>query len=201
MIRTWKMLAVAALVLFVVASRAPAGGEADTKKLLESLGKLHEKVDAIQTEELKQRKELQQLNAKLKQFEEDLAKVRDKLNDAPPVPVPGAGLDKAALEDLHRRLVAIEKALAALGSSKDRISLFPPINGGVGRLMLTNLYGEAMSFVINNRTYRVEPNQTVELREMPAGVVNYEVFSERWGPRGRKTTTLEPNTTITLFIQ
>jgi hypothetical protein len=161
----------------------------------------------IKESQFKQKLELQMLNSKLKAFDEQLAELSDKVlklrkQVASETPVPATGLERAAMDELRMRLGTIEKALAALQplnieSARKSYSPPPPANGNLGRVLLTNLYNTSMLVTLNGQTYRVEPQKTVELRDMPAGAINYEVFADGWGViRPLRTTMLLPNETL-----
>jgi hypothetical protein len=195
MIRTWKTLAIAALLAAAAPPMASAGGaagDADLKKSIEELSKkldaLTKKVDAASflsvTEVADLKVKLAQMETEQLRQKMELQGLRDK---------PAAATDKALLD----RLSAIEKALAALDAA-GRKSYSPPISGSAGRVLLVNLYSEEMLFIVNKLPYRVEPNRTMQLDGVGAGSVTYEVFSPTWGMRASRTTLLNPNETLTL---
>jgi hypothetical protein len=247
MIRTWKTLALAA----VLAAAAPppaavaGGGENDTQKMLRQLG---EKLDALTSKvntlpgkqdilneikklddkiaeqianakkdlkgeitgvQIKQDLALQNMNARMRALEEDLTMLAEKMVNLRKQILADTPTTTANNDDVRGRLAAIEKAMAALANGDRSKSFFPPSTtsnfaspSSLGRILLTNLYTESVLFTVNDRPYRVEPNQSVELREMPAGAVTYEVFADRWGMiRPRTTTSLLPNQTLTLFAK
>jgi hypothetical protein len=135
------------------------------------------------------------------QLLEDMMKLRRELPD---VAVPSITLDKVALDDIRNRLAKIETALVAPSASVGRVSAFGPsgiISSGVGRVQLINLYSEPVRFTVNDRPYRVNAGETVQLDGVPAGTLTYDVFSDRWGVlRTRTTTTLLPNETQPLIV-
>lgn len=103
---------------------------------------------------------------------------------------------RAELESLKRRGPATV-ALYPPADPPARVSYYqaaPP----VGRLLLANHYGEEMTFVVNGRSVRVPAGSTVPLEAQPAGALTYEVISPTWGLRGRNTTTLAANETLTI---
>jgi hypothetical protein len=158
----------------------------------------------IKNAQLNQKIDLQSLNGKIKSLDQNLelladnvSKLRKQLaSDAPPVPSLPA-VDKAALDSIFARLGAIEKALAVM-SSKERVAFSPPPNGGLGKVMLTNLYAEATLFTVNGTDHVVQPGQSVEIRAVPAGPISYTLFANGWGITNRRTTTLGPNETLSL---
>jgi hypothetical protein len=202
MIRTWTLLALAAVLAAAAPPFAKAGGTPDPK-LLETLGKLEKTLAAIQTAQVNQQVELDRVNAKLKAISDDVRSLRSKLNDVPPIPVPvPPGLDKAALDDLRMRVNAIAKDLAVLSNAKDRVSLFPPIDAGTSRILFTNFRPEAVTISVNDRAFRVEPGQTRPITDIPAGTVTTEVVGDTWGSiRSRRTESLLPNVTWTIEVR
>ncbi len=202
MIRTWNTLAMAALFAAAAPPVVTAGGTPapDNKEILKKVEELSKKLDAaatskevkavltqlekinreltldmtaIKAEQIKQKVELQSLSGKMQVFEES---------------------------EIQKRLAAIEKSLAAL-QTKESVSRYPSesTNAGTSRVMLTNLYNERALFTVNGRDYTVEPNQTVDVRNVPSGALTYEVFVNGWGNiRPLRTVTLPPNETLML---
>jgi hypothetical protein len=223
MIRTWNTLALAALL--AAAPPVLAGGEkekdTDAKAILKAVEELRKNVDALskkidaaptaanhkqvvgdikklgetvekandelktriaamETEHLKQKLELQGLKLKL-----------ESLGVAPS--------DKAAMDEIRSRLSAIERSLGTLSTDGSiRKAFSPPANGSLARVMLVNLYTEDMLFVINDRNFRVEPNRTMQINDVPPGALTYQVISPTWGSRALRTTSIQPNDTLTL---
>jgi hypothetical protein len=183
------------------------------KAVLEQIDKVNRdlklEMTAVQQEQLKQKLELQSLGGKMKAFEEEMLLLSEKLmklrkqvaSETPVAPLTTPTGDKTNLDDIRSRLGAIEKALAAL-PSKERVAFSPPVNGsGASRVLLTNLYQAPALFTLNGRELRrVEPNQTVEIRDVPSGALTYEVFVDGWGNlfNTPRITRLSPNETLTL---
>jgi hypothetical protein len=103
--------------------------------------------------------------------------------------------DKIGYEEILKGLRAIEAALKAGGPS---VSYSPPT---VGRIQLTNMYGEEMLFVINGKGIRVAPFSTRILENHPAGVFTYEVISGTYGSRAKNSPTLLPGDTYTITVK
>jgi hypothetical protein len=157
---------------------------ADIKKLGETVDRANDelktRIAAMETEQLKQKLELQGLKLALKSV------------DAGPT-------DKAVIDEIRGSLSAIEKSLAALSiDGSVRKAFSPPINSTMARVSLINLHTERMLFLINDRAFTVEPNRTMQINDVPAGAVTYQVVSPSWGTRAHKTTNVQPNETLTL---
>jgi hypothetical protein len=161
----------------------------------------------LKEDQFKQKLELQTINSKLKIFDEQLTEMSERFNKlrkqvANDVPLPATGLERAALDELRMRLSTIERSLAALqplNTEAFRKSFSPPatVPSNLGRVLLTNLYNASMLVHLNGQKYRVDPQKTVELRDVPAGALNYEVFADGWGViQPMRTTTLMPNETL-----
>jgi polyhydroxyalkanoate synthesis regulator phasin len=106
-------------------------------------------------------------------------------------------LRRSGLDAVLSRLDRIDQNLSDM--KKGRISLYSPSSEN-GRIVLRNQHNEELFFVVNGRTYRVQAGASQALNA-PAGSVNYELISPRWGVRDRKTTTLAANETLTLSAQ
>lgn len=181
MLRTCKTLTVAALLAATTPLVALAGGagQSDNKELGKKVDELR---GAIET----------------------LTRKVDGLKSE-------ATTDKAALDDIRRRLGAVEKTLEAMqpppGFNDRGRSSYPPPGGanggaGVGRVVLRNNYGGEVTLILNNRAqYRIAAFDTMDIGGVPAGILNYEVFVEGWGPRAARTTTLEPGKAVSLVVQ
>jgi hypothetical protein len=256
MIRTWKTLALASLLVAASPTFAPAGGaEPDAKALQKTLEDLRKTVDAlkkkvddapiamtgkevlteinrlekniggqidklnkdlqsdlsaIKEQQLSQKLDLQALKGLPKRVQtletdisfvnEEIRKLRKQLLADAPIPTPG--VNRAALDEIISRLDRLEKSLAALQTpaigGSERKSFASPAGANFGRVLLVNLYSEDMLFIVNDRPYRVESGKTVQLDGVPTGALNYHVFSDRWGTRALKTTSLQPSETLTV---
>jgi septal ring factor EnvC (AmiA/AmiB activator) len=105
--------------------------------------------------------------------------------------------DPAALDDIRARLGDIERTLRRTPPARGYVALYPAA-GPTGRVVLTNTYGETLTFVVNGRSYAVAPGASMPLDAEPAGALTYEVISPTWGLRDRRTTMLAAGETLTL---
>ncbi len=177
MIRTWKTLALAALVAAVFPLTAVAGGGSGStdKDVGKKLDELRGAITA-------------------------LTKKVDGLQSA-------ATADKASLDEIRQRLGALEKALQTMQppAFTDRSrSFYPPPGAGaaVGRVLLRNDYAADVTLTLNNSTtFRVPAFQTREIGDVPAGPLTYQVFVDGWGPGAVIGTTLAPNKTVSLVVK
>lgn len=181
MIRTWKTLAVAAVVAAVFPLAAVAGGQTDNKDIGKKIDDLRGAV-------------------------EKLAKKVDGLKSQ-------STADKAMLDDIRHRLSDVEKTLDTMKAPPpftDRSkSFYPPPGGppgpgaaGVGRVLLRNNYAADVTLILNNNArYRIAAFDSQEINGVPAGVLNYEVFVDGWGPRAARTTTLQPGKAVSLIVE
>jgi hypothetical protein len=213
MLKNWKTLALCSL-LAATPLASPAVAQAGEKdKILEklesmdkALGKAFAEfakdIDKIKAEIknlrevdlVNQRLEIaQDVTAKMKEVAREVADLRIAFNLLKSLP---AGIDKVTIDDIRTKLAAIEQAIIKLGPTEKRLALSPPTQ--VGRVVLVNLYPEELLFIVNQKRYRVDPNATMTLDNIPAGVLSYEVLSATWGQRARSTTTLAANETFSL---
>ncbi len=189
----------------------------EIKKLEAGIGKkvdavhseLAKKIADIQAAQLLQKTDAQAFKAlqtKLDAVNEDVTKLQTAIGalqkqltaaSLTPPPLPTTSADKAALDAMNLRLGAIEKTLAALAGSEKRIALSPPAANGSGKVVLVNQYNTDLLFTVNSQSYRVEPNRTLQITDVPPGALTYEVFASGFGPM-RKTTTLQANETLTV---
>jgi hypothetical protein len=167
-------------------------------------------ITTINEEQLRQKLDLQGLKSLSKRVQaleenvvtinEDLKKLRKQILAESPIPTQPA--DRAAFDDIRARLAKMEKLLESLQTSgigsSERKSFASPAGANFGRVLLVNLYSEDMLFIVNDRPYRVDSGKTVQLDGVPTGALNYHVFSDRWGTRALKTTSLQPSETLTV---
>ena len=224
MMRTWKLPGLSILAALILATLAPAGGQppAGPKKLEQQVEALDQKLKGLVdnlVQDLKRIDEaLQGHDKRLNNLEandkdtslkldgarlrlERLGKVVEKLRlDMETLQKRTSGVafypptDKTGLDEIRAQLRQIEQTLNRMQANGERTVFSPPVSRA-GRILLVNQYPEMLLFVINQKSYRVLPGQTVTLDNMPAGNFTYEVFP---GPPGSRTRTLEPGETYTL---
>lgn len=108
--------------------------------------------------------------------------------------------DKAILDDILKRLTAIEQKLSQMPTTALRPA-FPPATA-TGRVLLVNRSAEELLFVVNGRTYRIPAGASAALDGVGAGNFTYEVISPTWGLiRPLQTRTLAPQETFTITAQ
>lgn len=218
MLNNWKTLAFCSIFTASAVAAPPVlAGEKDNKEVLERLDKMEKALKqdfkAVQGEmesirgDLKKIKEEELLDQRLKlasssvklaDLEKTVAKLQsdlELLRKRIPTEFP-VGPDRATIEDVKAKLGAIEQAILKLAPTEKRLALSSPTQ--IGRVLLVNLYAEELLFVVNQKPYRVAPNTTVALDNIPAGQLGYEVLSATWGQRAKSTTALAANETFTL---
>ena len=165
------------------------GDTACMKDLNEKLAKLKETTDNLQVMLSGSQDKIALLEQRVDKLRKDIDNLlgRDK-SMYPPV-------DKAGFDEILRRLIAIEAALKAGGPS---VSYSKPT---IGRIKLSNMYGEEMLFVINGKAYRVAPFTYMMLEDQPAGVFTYEVISGTYGSRAKNAPTLVPGDTYIITVK
>jgi hypothetical protein len=167
---------------------------AELKKLEEgALGDISKKLGALQTEQLRQRRELDDLAIQV----EILRKKMNVAGNGPATPA----VDKAFMEEFRASMKALQETIAKLGPAEKRTSGYP--NGSIapsktGRVVLANFYSEELLFIINGARYRVAPRTTMVVESVPIGDVRYEVFADRWGVLENRVTTLAAGDVFTV---
>lgn len=204
--RNWKTVALlaATVVLMpqpVVMAQATNTDNMDLKDVLQKLVLIQSSLDNLKTvpaDLAAVKKDINTLFGDTWANKIDLKKTSDRVEQIENSLklLKSSGTNVAADSDVRDKLIQIEQAIAKLqGSGQPRIALSPP---SAGRVVLVNLYSEELLFVINKKPQRVQPNTTVTLEAIPAGGLDYEVISDTWGLRARKTTSLTANETFTL---
>lgn len=162
-----------------------------------------EDLKKIQEDAFDQRLKVSNAVLKMQEVEKSLAKIREDLDElkskvAAGTGVKAAGVDKSSMDEIKSKLGAIEQAILKLqpSTTSQRIALSPPTPSG--KVLLVNLYPQELLFVVNNKAYRVGANSSLTVDNVPAGTVTYELISDLWGSRGRNSTTLTANETLTL---
>jgi hypothetical protein len=217
MMRTWKLLGLSAVVA-VVLTAAPvrAGGEGkpsveDRLKAIEDkLGEMNRAIakafGAIETDmkAIKQEVKTNDTDAQLKltavldrvgALEKQLTNLRTQvqtMRDRVATVANYPPTDKSTLDEIKMRLSQLQDALNRLQSTSERKAFSLP---DTGRLVLLNLYGEDLLFVVNQRSYRLAPGASVTL-DQPAGAFTYEVISPTHGLVRRNTPVLRAGETF-----
>jgi hypothetical protein len=225
MFRNWQTLTLYSLLTSAVILQPAVAQESDSKALLDRLDKLNlsiadsfksvgadisgirndlkkikDDVKSVNDDALGNRLMITDATSKIEQMQAALNKLRADLEAfkkrTPDGVAASPAVDRTSLDEIKSKLGAIEAAILKLAPAASRTALFPPTQSG--RIVLLNLHPEDLLFVVNDKGVRVPAGKNVTLESIPAGTVNYELFSETWGPRGRKATTLAANETLTL---
>ena len=113
-----------------------------------------------------------------------------RLDAGPAAPI----VDKAMLELLKD----IKDGIAKLGPTTERKMMSAPNGAAMGRVMLVNLYTEDLLVLINGKPFRVPAGKTRPVDDVPAGSLEFQVHSERWGTFANRSAQLLPGGTYTL---
>jgi len=218
MLRTWKLLELAAVLAVAVPSPIVlAGGSKtdDTKEVLERLEKMVKevkgKVGEVKTQvdtlgaslgnvarevaDLKgEITPLKDLRLKIDLLDKSFANLKIELED---LRKSRSSTDKAGLEDVKDRLASIERTLAKMMQPETRTSLSPAATI-TGKIMLVNNYTDRLLFRINDRDFFVQSGQSQVVEGVPAGPFTYQVLAPNHGWQERQSRTLDPNRTFTL---
>jgi hypothetical protein len=157
----------------------------DLKAVKKGVSELTTELSALKAEQLRQKIQIDNQ----KYLIEQLTK---RLDAGPTTPT----VDKTMLEILKD----IKDGIAKLGPTNERKMMSPP-NGTaatMGRVMLVNLYTEDLLVLINGKAFRVPAGKTRPVDDVPAGNLQFQVHSERWGTFDNRNTNLLPGETFTL---
>lgn len=216
MLRNWKMIDLAGLFAIALASApAMAGGEKDSadlktvlkkieamdaslaksfKDLGKDLGDLKKELGDLKGDHLTQRVEIDKLTTKIESMEKLIAKLQGEKKSGGDVASNYPPLDKASFDEIKNRLGQIEQAMLKM-QQPNRIALSP---SSTGRIMFVNLYSDELLFTVNGRPYRVGPNRSLPIENVPSGSFTYEVVSSTYGLMSQRTSALAPNETVTI---
>ncbi len=172
--------------------------QGDVKSLKKSAEAIKTDVGSLQSEQLRHKLKIDQLT-------EEIASLKERLKNPATVGSATPAMDKTMFEELGKSLKAIHEAITKLGPTEKRMMLSPPTPGNIatpvtpsyGRVVLTNLYSDELLFIVNGTNYRI-PAKASKVLEIPAGTMNYEVFSARWGLLERNATSITAGDTFTL---
>jgi uncharacterized coiled-coil protein SlyX len=160
-----------------------------------SIKTLKTDMSALQTEQLKQKRQLDDLT-------DQVESLRKKMLAAGTGPLGTPAVDKAFMEEFRSSMKSLQDIIAKLGPNEKRTSAYPNGNGNAalktGRVAIVNLYSEELLFVVNGVGHRVPARSSKMIESVPTGALNYEVFSERWGPLENRVTSIAAGDTFTL---
>lgn len=116
------------------------------------------------------------------------------------------------LQDAQNRIAQLEKLVIQLRNDVDaaqkRIALYPPDDkartsfynpAALGTLLVENRYTEEILLTVNGSPFRVAPNSSRQIENIPVGAVTYEIIS-RWGVQ-RRTSTIVANAPLRVTVQ
>jgi uncharacterized coiled-coil protein SlyX len=209
MIRTWSRLALAA----ALAAGAPlvANAQDDIKAVLKKLDGMSKQLD-----------KLEEFRARLEIVESARANQATQLDSlAKRVTASEGEISKlhASVDQIQNRLQIIEKSMGSQIAASTALyppsitpsgitppastqSLAPPTNGCFGRIRLQNNYCAGLELIVNNCSrYRVAAHQTLDIGNVPAGSLTYQVIVDGFGPTVYTATTVEANKTVLLVVQ
>lgn len=133
------------------------------------------------TDPVQLRKELDAANKKLDDADKEIKRLSALLDGKKDEKGVRLDYDPGAVEELKRlkyRVEMLEKQVAAMQSST---SLRPgPAIVGKGTIRVVNEYPVAVSIVINEKSYRVEPNTTLTV-DVPVGEFSYQLLQSGVG--------------------
>ncbi len=177
MMRTWNHFGLSAL-LGAALSASPARAQLDGEP---------EKADAI----LKQLQTITKSLEQLKSLPQNFAELEKKLADAEKRLAGTLSnfetVSQLQMQSLQRELNSLRDQYAQMKQEMDSLrkglsgkqpttALYPPAAAAAGRVRLVNTWPSPISVVVNNRTYRLEPNETRYTDPIPAGTFTYEVL-------------------------
>ena len=212
MTRTWKLLSASTIITTALVLPAPVAAQDDLKAVLDKLEKMEKSIQStfskvakdvteiktdittLQGDSVSQRVEFGKTNNRVEKLEIALSKLQADIDAIrKKLETPALYPPSDQFGELKKQLTSIEHAIKGMGET--HVSKSGP---SMGRLMLVNNYAEDLLFIVNNRNIRVLPGMAMPLDGVPAGSLTYEIFSPTYGPRGRITTMLNPNETLTL---
>jgi hypothetical protein len=156
MIRTWKMLGYPAILTAALAA-APSLAEAD---------------DTAKQNSDTKKVTLEDINESLKSVQKKLEEYRLSANIM--------GED---LQSLKNKVAQLEKDVSLLRSRSSTSNYQPTTPGtpgaGAGHIRLVNTWPATVTILLNDRSFRVEPGQKIDVPDVPAGAFTYEVLEAR----------------------
>jgi hypothetical protein len=156
MIRTWKMLGYPAILTAALAA-APSLAEAD---------------DTAKQNSDTKKVTLEDINESLKSVQKKLEEYRL-----------GANIMGEDLQSLKNKVAQLEKDVGLLRSRSNTSNYQPTApptpNSGAGHVRLVNTWPATVTILLNDRSFRVEPGQTIDVPDVPAGAFTYEVLEAR----------------------
>jgi hypothetical protein len=187
MMRMWKMIGANTLVVVLIAaSPALAGtdGPPSTEKRLDDIQK---QLNAITKALSEINKALPGLDTIQKQLDDLKTECNLRLDRA-----------QSQITDLKEQMAHLRAEVDQLRRSADagRIARFGSSDGTTGYVEIQNTYPTEMAVVVNGKSYRVAPGQTVKTDPIPAGEFTYEVLNVT----GRRQRTLTANTVFPIRI-
>jgi hypothetical protein len=123
--------------------------------------------------------------AELKKITAELVTQNQKLSDL-----------LGQFQEMKRRLEDLERRLEDMQKTQSRTSRAQP---EVGTIQLQNRLSAPVTFIVNGSPYQIQPGQSLDLPNQPAGPFTFEVLVDGFGTVQKATRTLRPNQTYTLY--
>jgi septal ring factor EnvC (AmiA/AmiB activator) len=165
MMRTWKLVGLKTLVVVLIAAGpAVAGGGSDAPASTEK------RLDDIQKQLNTITKALSEINKALPGLDNIQKQLDDLKTEC------NLRLDKA-----QTQIADLKEQVAQLRIEIDRLRTRPAQvqvqRNTTGRVEIQNAYSTEMAVVVNNKSYRVPPGQTIFTEPIPEGPFTYEVLN------------------------
>jgi len=173
------------------------GVQADMARIGGDLIKIKGDIKSLNDASEETKLTLQTALGKIKLLESQVALLKSDLDKLQPRDKTSLYPPEKGLEELRTQLAQIQAGLLKLAEA--RTSMSPPTN--TGRIQLVNQYPETMLFVVNGKSYRVDPFTSVTLPDQPAGMFKYEVISGTFGLRAVNTPVLDAGKTYTITVR
>jgi hypothetical protein len=122
---------------------------------------------------------IKQLQKDVKKLQEDVAQLRKDFTDNAAQRNANAEQLRAIRETLDR--MARQQDTLRIQPGYDPRSINPAVPPASGTITLQNHYSAPATVRINDRPYRVEPNQTVPVLGVPTGTFQYSVDVDGFG--------------------
>ena len=181
MLRTWNKIHFHALLAAMLAASPALGQQKSTDA---------DRLDGIKSQLDQLELSLKNANTKL----DALQQLKKQFEDLKSESNASQATTQQDLVSLKQEVARLKTEVEALrnAASATRVAAFPPNEprpAPTGQVELVNTYTSDVAIVINNRTYRLHPNERRLTDPLPAGTFTYEVL----GVTPPNTRPLNPN--------